>query len=125
MVLLWYRCNMDVSGLSNQVAGAGTYVLASWLFLRLLGIIYCVAFVSLATQIKGLVGRHGILPAAEFLRFRKPGGLERLYRIPTLCWCNFSDGFLVGLCWGGAGLALLLVMGVAPLPSLILLWLDY
>ena len=44
-----------------------TYHIASALFLRLLGIVYLIAFVSLWTQINGLVGDHGILPVKDFL----------------------------------------------------------
>ena len=42
-----------------------TFVRSRWLFLRLLGIVYLIAFVSLAVQITGLVGEHGLLPAAS------------------------------------------------------------
>src|SRR2546422_10829768 len=53
-------------GLATR-SGHPTYVLSRWLFLRLLGVVYLVAFVSLALQITGLVGEHGILPAGGFL----------------------------------------------------------
>jgi hypothetical protein len=43
------------------------YVVSRWLFLRLLGGINLVAFVSLWVQIQGLVGSRGILPAAEYV----------------------------------------------------------
>ena len=82
-------------GSTNQVAGQGTYILASWVFLRLLGFIYLVAFVSLALQIKGLIGQRGIMPAVEFLHGRKHWGRSRFWRSPTLCWLNSSDGFLL------------------------------
>lgn len=112
--------------LANAGAGAEAYVVASWLFLRLLGLIYAIAFASLGTQILGLVGRHGIWPAAELLkanqRFRKGTGFRRL---PTLCWWNSTDTFLRFLCWGGAGLSLLLAAGIAPAPMLVLLWIFY
>jgi hypothetical protein len=109
----------------NQGAGAGTYVLASWLFLRLLGVIYLVAFISLATQIQGLVGRDGILPISEFFERRRVCRFSHFYRLPTLCWFNASDLALKWLAWTGAGLSLLLVIGFAPLPVLALLWLVY
>src|SRR5437867_920730 len=105
--------------------GSGNSVLASWLFLRLLGLIYLAAFVSLATQVKGLVGTQGILPAAGFLNRRRHWGFERFYRLPTLCWFNASDGFLSWLAWGGAGPSVLLVIGFAPMPVLALLWMLY
>src|SRR5205809_7887820 len=45
-----------------------TYLLSRWLFLRLLGVVYLIAFVSLALQITGLVGEHGILPGPDLPR---------------------------------------------------------
>jgi len=111
--------------LANPNAGAGNYVLSGWLFLRALGLIYLAAFISLGIQIKGLVGSRGILPAHGFLLARQNWGATRFLQIPTLAWWNASDGFLQFLCWCGAGLALLLVVGVAPIPLLIALWTFY
>src|SRR6266536_900863 len=116
---------MQPWGLPNPIAGPATYVLSGWLFLRLLGLIYLAAFVSLGTQIKGLAGSQGILPARDFLLARQGWGPARWLQIPTLCWWNASDGFLQLLYWAGAALSLLLVAGVAPIPVLILLWVGY
>ncbi|HEV2394221.1 MAG TPA: lipase maturation factor family protein [Verrucomicrobiae bacterium] len=102
-----------------------TYALSAWLFLRLLGLIYVAAFLSLAGQIHGLAGRHGILPAADLLASCERLGRRRFYRVPTLCWFSASDGFLSVLCWSGVVLALLLAFDVAPLPALICLWVLY
>src|SRR6266478_1326579 len=68
------RVAMFGSGSTNHIAGPGTYILASWLFLRVLGFIYLVAFFSLAIQVKGLIGKRGIMPAVEFLHGRKHWG---------------------------------------------------
>jgi len=38
-----------------------------WIFLRALGVIYFSAFYSLLFQIRGMIGRNGILPAADYL----------------------------------------------------------
>src|SRR5262249_22560654 len=43
------------------------HFLTRWIFLRGLGIIYLIAFLSLWTQISGLIGSHGILPAADLM----------------------------------------------------------
>ena len=113
------------SGSTNQIAGPGTYILAGWLFLRILGVIYFVAFLSLAMQVKGLIGQRGILPAIEFLQGRRHWGKSRFWRTPTLCWLNANDWFLVFLSWSGVVLSLLLVAGYAPFACLILLWICY
>jgi hypothetical protein len=111
--------------LTDQTAGSQTYALAGWLFLRLLGLIYLAAFASLATQIKGLVGRDGVLPAAEFLIAHQHWGFRRFFRFPTVCWLNTSDGALLLVSWGGAVLALLLIFGLAPTLVCALLWMLY
>src|SRR3989449_6410371 len=72
-----------------------TYLLSRWLFLRLLGVIYFIAFVSLALQITGLVGEHGILPARTFLERAHAlygGAAYRLDRKSTRL--NSSHGYI-------------------------------
>ena len=107
------------------------YFLTRWFFLRALGVIYLVAFVSLWTQIDGLIGHHGILPADQYLSAARQQcdlqgiGLDRFRRLPTLCWFDSSDGFLHVQCAAGAILAVLLIIGVVPAPCLALLWLLY
>ncbi len=111
---------------TESSTGEPTYVLSRWLFLRLLGLVYLIAFVSLALQVTGLVGEHGILPAAAFLeRARGLYGAAAYRELPTICWLGAGDGALRALCWGGATLALLLVAGVAQAPVLALLWACY
>ncbi|XP_053319333.1 lipase maturation factor 2 [Spea bombifrons] len=48
--------------------------------------IYLCAFVSLYTQIPGLYGREGILPAWKMLRFSGKNVLEQFSDAPTLLW---------------------------------------
>src|SRR5207302_4811366 len=87
---------------------------------------YLVAFVSLAVQLPGLVGEHGILPAGAFLervRALYGGAAYRLF--PTVCWLGAGDGMPRLLAWGGAALALLLIAGVAPAAVLLVLWIAY
>ena len=108
-----------------------TYHLARWAFLRSLGLIYLIAFVSLWVQIVGLVGREGILPADSgmaALRLEADAqriGLARYHILPTLCWFDASDGFLRFQCAAGTALAVLVIIGIAPAPCLFLLWLTY
>jgi len=107
------------------------YFLTRWIFLRALGLIYLVAFVSLWMQISGLVGHNGILPADQFMSAVKQQcdaqgiGLERFRLLPTLCWFDSSDSFLNFQCAAGTVLAILLIVGIAPAPCLALLWLIY
>jgi uncharacterized membrane protein YphA (DoxX/SURF4 family) len=103
-----------------------SYVLTRWLFLRLLGLTYLFAFASLWPQIPGLIGRNGILPAADFLQaVQSSAGSRGPWLLPTLGWLNASDGFLLALCGAGMFLSLLLIVGLAPVPALALLWVCY
>lgn len=96
------------------------------LYLRALGSVYLVAFVSLGVQILGLVGRHGILPATGFLATAKERfGGEAYFFFPTLAWLSSSDVALRALCFGGAAAALGLIAGIAPFLSTFVCWLCF
>ena len=110
----------------GRAAEPSTYARATWLFLRLLGIVYLVAFWSLGDQILGLSGHDGILPVDRYLASARAWpGLERFWLFPTLAWASTSDAWLRAMCIGGAALASLLVAGILPSVVLPLLWLTY
>lgn len=113
------------SGPINQIGEQSSYSLATWVFLRLLGLIYLIAFFSLAVQVRGLVGTNGILPAREFLTAQRSGKRSWYYRIPTLCWWIPGDTGLMFLSWGGVALSCFLLLGLAPVMVLTLLWAFY
>jgi predicted DCC family thiol-disulfide oxidoreductase YuxK len=97
-----------------------TYFVAHRWFLRAVGLIFLIAFVSLWVQIDGLIGSNGITPVGEFLpAVRAQLGNHALSILPTLCWFNSSDAFLHFLCGGGVVLSLLLIFGIAPALSLV------
>ena len=106
--------------------GPPRYELVSFLFLRLLGLIYLAAFVSFAVQAQGLIGSHGILPLAELVdALRRNVGVERFFLMPMVFWWSASDVAIQTVCWGGAALSLLLVFNVLPRVSLLLLYVLY
>jgi predicted DCC family thiol-disulfide oxidoreductase YuxK len=106
----------------NAVCRATYYTARTW-FLRLLGVIYLIAFWSFWSQVDGLIGRDGILPVAPWLdELRNRFGTEAYRLFPTLCWFNPSDSFLHLLCAFGVALSLLLILQIAPLCCLFLLW---
>jgi predicted DCC family thiol-disulfide oxidoreductase YuxK len=103
-----------------------TYFAARRWFLRALGLIFMIAFVSLWVQIDGLIGANGITPVAEFLPTAKAQlGSGAVSMLPTLCWFNSSDAFLHFLCGGGVVLSLTLIFGIAPALSLLALVVVY
>src|ERR1700689_4267570 len=99
--------------------GVANHLIARWLFLRALGLIYFSAFFSLLFQVRGLIGTQGILPAAEYLQRAHALGALRFWYAPTLLWLSSSDRMLMGLCWIGLLASLLVVVNVAPRASLI------
>ncbi|HXY98309.1 MAG TPA: lipase maturation factor family protein [Steroidobacteraceae bacterium] len=102
------------------------YQLVLNLFLRLFGLIYLAAFVSFAVQAQGLIGSHGILPLTGFLdAVRHAAGWERFYLMPMVFWWNAGDAAIQAVCWGGAGLAVLLTLNLVPRLSLLLLYILY
>ena len=110
----------------DRTAAPSTYARATWLFLRVLGIVYLIAFWSLGAQIRGLIGHDGILPADLYMdSARALPGLSRFWMLPTLAWANTSDAALRVLCVAGGTLAALLVAGVMPWAVSPLLWLTY
>ncbi|MEO6870796.1 MAG: lipase maturation factor family protein [Chthoniobacterales bacterium] len=103
-----------------------TYFAARRWFLRALGVIYLIAFVSFWAQADGLVGAHGILPLPQFLAAAHTQVGDTAYGyLPTLCWFNSSNAFLHFLCGAGAVISALLVVGFAPILCLALLFILY
>ena len=103
-----------------------SFSLAVWIFLRLVGVVYFFAFLSLATQIVGLVGHNGILPVQDLLsEVQSRVGPERYWYFPTLAWLGSSDGALRMMSAGGVFASLLLIIDIAPALVLSLLWILY
>ena len=72
--------------LFDRKAGATNTLVARWLFLRALGVIYFSAFLALVFQIRGMVGVQGVLPAGEYLEKVQGLGGARFWYAPTLFW---------------------------------------
>jgi lipase maturation factor 1 len=108
-----------------------TYFISTALYLRLMGIVYLIAFASLWGQADGLVGDHGILPTKDFLAAasnyctHQVSPVSPIWTFPTLAWLNSHDGFLDVLCAGGMILSALLIFGILPILVLALLWVLY
>lgn len=104
---------------------------ATGVFLRALALIYLVAFASFWTQVKGLIGANGILPAEPFLAaareyFDAHGiGADRYRLLPTLCWLDAGETALQAQCAAGCALAALALIGIAPGACFALMWLLY
>ncbi len=105
-----------------------TYWLTRFMILRLLGVIYAVAFLVAINEIVPLIGADGLLPAGIFLdRVRDALGSSGagFIRLPSLFWFVHSDAALLAVAWIGFLLSLIVVAGFANAPLLTGLWLLY
>jgi predicted DCC family thiol-disulfide oxidoreductase YuxK len=102
------------------------YDLVSWLFLRGLGLIYLVAFISFGTQAMGLIGAQGILPLAGFVgALNSHLGTQRYWLLPMVFWLSTGDLAIKAVCWTGVALSLLLTFNLLPRFSLFVLYVFY
>ncbi len=104
-----------------------THLLPRFLLMRVLGLSYLSAFVSLWTQVHGLIGHHGILPIDRTIAVLGGhfGALEGSLRFPTLCWISPGDASLTLQCALGTIASALLTLNLLPRLSLALLWALY
>lgn len=93
-----------------------------WLVLRGLGILYLSVFVSLACEIHGLIGPHGILPARDYLTalHQETTRLASLWYAPTLLWISSSDAALTALVVAGLVGSCALLLNLWPRAALAL-----
>jgi hypothetical protein len=85
---------------------------ATGLFLKALGAIYLIAFVSFGVQAGGLIGSEGILPLANYLRgMRQALGARAFWYAPTVFWVTSGDLALRVVWIAGAALAIVLMLG--------------
>lgn len=102
---------------------ANDYTLSIQLFLRLMGLVYFFAFAPFLLQIRGLLGKEGILPAQHILKWmRFRTGRHWFYYMPTIFWLNASDRFLMAAVAAGTGISILLMCNVYPPVMLFLLY---
>lgn len=98
---------------------ADGYWTARWLLERLLGVVYLVAFVSTAFQLRALLGARGLTPVGPLARSRP------FLRAPTIFRLHYSDRFATSVAVAGAAVAALVVAGLpqrGPLWACMLTW---
>ena len=113
--------------MSSAARPPARFALSAGLFLRLLAVVHLVAFASAWTQLAGLIGPHGLLPAQPFFDAVRTqlGPAAARDELPSLCWWFGATTFLPVLCATGIALSLLLFAGIAPAPALVGLWACY
>src|SRR5579875_165967 len=105
-----------------------TYWLTRFMILRLLGIVYAIAFLVAINQIIPLIGSHGLTPLNIYLnRISTALGSNAagFMRLPSIFWFWHSDAALITVAWIGFILSMVVVCGFANVPLLAILWLLY
>ncbi len=108
--------------------GPPTYWLTRFVILRLLGVVYAVAFLVAVNQLVPLIGSNGLLPLDMYLKavsqaLGSPGA--GFVRLPSVFWIWHSDSALLIVSWLGLILSLVVVAGYANGPLLGVLWFLY
>lgn len=117
------------SGNASAIQGAApTYWLTRFIILRLLGIIYAVAFLVAINQILPLIGSDGLLPVDNYMKHvsNALGSNEAGFRrLPSIFWFGYSDTALITAAWVGFILSCVVVAGFANAPLLAVIWFLY
>ena len=104
------------------------YVLVRAALLRLLALVYAVAFTILIRQQDALIGHDGLLPADLFLERVRAGvgsTAEAALTLPTLFWADCSDATLHAAAWVGLALSLVALAGATNAVLQLALWALY
>lgn len=125
------RRSVDLeSAVPGSIAGKSVEpsfgVLTRRCYFRGFALVYLVAFLSLWSQVHGLIGQLGLLPAGKFLQAAyQRFGMDAYRMFPSLCWFGSGDLMLDVWCGLGVLLTLALLIGWCPRPALLLLWAIY
>lgn len=105
-----------------------TYWLTRFVILRLLGVLYAVAFLVAVNQIIPLIGSKGLLPLPYYMAYVKNAlgsQASAFMRLPSLFWFWHSDTALIFFAWMGVILSCVVAAGFANVPILTALWCIY
>ncbi len=102
-------------------------LIARWLFLRALGLVYGSAFFALLFQARGLVGTAGILPLDTWLQrvAQAYPGLARVWIAPTILWLAPDNHALMAILWIGLLASILVTLNLATRASLLVCFLSF
>src|SRR6185295_17812400 len=107
---------------AEPAAARPSYWLTRFAILRMLGLVYTVAFLVIVRQWQPLLGSDGLLPAASLLdAVADTGGsaFDRFWKLPTLFWLGSSDAAFRFAAEAGLVLSLLVLLGFANVPILL------
>lgn len=103
-----------------------TYDLLTWLFLRLFGFLFLIAFYSFATQALALIGNQGIIPVSRLVDAAQTQlGSKGFLQLPMLFWLNSSNLMIQQVSWLGVVISGLLILNIWPRLCLFALYVLY
>ena len=105
-----------------------TYWLTRFMILRLLGLVYAIAFLVAINEIIPLIGSHGLTPIGIYLKNVSAAlgsNGAGFMRLPSIFWVWHSDTALLTGAWIGFLLSCVVVAGFANAPILTVLWFLY
>lgn len=120
--------NTEIDSHISRTKKQQTYWLTRFFILRLLGIIYAIAFLVAINQLIPLIGSRGLLPAGIFLSQVKDalGSVTAGFlRLPSIFWFSHTDNTLLIVSWIGFILSLIVAAGYANAIALAVLWFLY
>jgi hypothetical protein len=91
---------------------APSYQIATRLFIRIIGVVYLIAFISALSQIRGLIGENGILPVKNIVLKVKTSNSINLFHWPSIFYFDPSDSMLQGICLMGAVASAFIITGL-------------
>lgn len=118
----------EIQGDESVEASPPTYWLTRFVVLRLLGLIYAVAFLVAINQILPLIGSHGFTPLDDYLKRVSAalgGSGAGFLRLPSVFWFSHSDTVLLLVAWVGFALSLLMAAGYANALTVFVIWALY
>src|SRR6476620_671346 len=106
-------------------ARPSTYWLTRYVILRLLGVIYAIAFLVAINQILPLIGSDGLTPVGIYLKKITSwlgSNSAGFIRLPSVFWISHSYTTLLTAAWIGFILSLFVLAGYANAIMLAVLW---
>ncbi len=122
------KVNNHAESYSINFGTTRSYWHTRFMILRLLGIIYAVAFLVLIDEVIPLIGSNGLTPVNIYLNEIKNSlgsTATSFIRLPSLFWFFHSDASLIAFAWIGFILSLVVVAGYANVPIMAVLWFLY
>lgn len=116
------------SSLPQSAPSGDTYWLTRFVILRLMGLIYLVAFYVAARQLVPLVGADGLTPATLYfhqISEQLGGSWSGFMVLPSIFWINCSDTWLRVVPWVGVMISCVVIAGYANAPMMTVLWIFY